>query len=450
MTMKRIVSLLLTLALLLGGISIASAEEGKIDTITVWSNDAHNKAQYEALIAEFNETIGKEKGIVIEYTVYGGDYYSSLDVALQSGEAPHIFKCNKIGQYAASGHILPLDNLPTGAELVARYAPYNAENYGEFGGLTYSVPFRVVTFGLAYNVDMFKEMGLTPPATWAEMRDVANKITDQGKGRIYGYAFPGAYTSYRYQYVIHPSAASSGVEFFDHKTGRFDFQSLEPFFGHLLGFVEDGTMFPGYLTMDDDTKRAQFSAGNVGMICIGSSDVGVFRDQFPCDFEWAVVPYPVENADSRYKYPVSPSMFYVVNSRAKEEGLEEKVMEVYNLFLSDKALVSTYENEKDNPVLGEAITSQSTREDVSPQWAAFCDMSKYCVRYPYPESDVMVEGDAYNSVFDQILARTVDVHEALAELDERYNAALDAAIAGGLKIEDYIDADYDARMAWEK
>ncbi len=121
--MKKIVCLLLSLALLLGGMSLASADEKKIDTITVWSNDAHNKAQYEALIADFNETVGKEKGIVIEYTVYGGDYYSSLDVALQSGEAPHIFKCNKIGQYAASGHILALDDLPTGAELVARYAP---------------------------------------------------------------------------------------------------------------------------------------------------------------------------------------------------------------------------------------------------------------------------------------------------------------------------------------
>ena len=448
-TMRNLLCAALAVLMTLSLLAIPSfAEESKVETVTIWSNDAHNKAQYEALINEFNETVGKEKGIVIEYTVYGGDYYSALDVALQAGEAPDIFKCNKIGQYASAGMIAALDDLPTGQALIDLYAEDNAVDYGVFNGKTYSVPFRVVTFGLAYNVDMFQEMGLTPPTTWDEMRQVAKAITDNGKGRIYGYAFPMAYTSYRYQYVIHPSAASCGAEFFNHKTGRYDFASLEPFFNHLLNIIDDGSMFPGYMTMDDDTKRAQFSAGNVGMICIGSSDVGVFRDQFPCDFDWDIVPYPVEDAENRYKYPVSPSMFYVVNSQVKEKGTEDKVMEVYNMFLSDKTLTSTFENEKDNPVLGDRITRLSTKQDVSKQWVKFCDMSKYCVRYPYPESQVMVEGDAYNAVFDRILCKTVDAHEALAELDERYNAALDKAIEDGLCIEDYIDKDYDARMAW--
>lgn len=430
--------------------SMQQSESDKVDTITVWSNDAHNKKEYEAKIHDFNETIGKEKGIIIEYTVYGGDYYNTLDVAIQADEAPHIFKCNKIGQYASSGDILALEDLPTGPELVAKYESNNAENYGEFGGKTYSVPFRVVTFGLAYNMDMFEEMGLTPPETWDEMRDVAAKITQNGNGQIYGYAFPMAYTSYRYQYVIHPSAASCGIEFFDHKTGKYNFSSLEPFFNHLLDIINDGSMFPGYMTMDDDTKRAQFSAGNVGMICIGSSDVGVFQDQFPCDFEWGIIPYPVQNANERYKYPVSPSMFYVINSKTERDGLQEKAMEVYNMFLSNDMLVTTYENEKDNPVLGEEITSQSQKTDISSQWKAFCDMSLYCIRYPYPENDVVVEGDAYNAIFDQILCQTINAHDALAELDTRYNAALEEAIANGLNIEDYIDPDYDQRMAWEK
>ena len=51
-------------------------------------------------------------------------------------------------------------------------------------------------------------------------------------------------------------------------------------------------MFPGYESMNGDTARAQFSAGNIGMIGVMSSDVTTFKNQFPCDFEWTMIPYP--------------------------------------------------------------------------------------------------------------------------------------------------------------
>ena len=49
-------------------------------------------------VENFNATKGKELGIQIELSVYGSDYYSTLDIALSADDAPHIFKCNKIPQ----------------------------------------------------------------------------------------------------------------------------------------------------------------------------------------------------------------------------------------------------------------------------------------------------------------------------------------------------------------
>ena len=72
----------------------AEAGSGDVTKITMWSNDQHDQAVYEERIKAFNETIGKEKGISVEYTVYGSDYYTTLDVAVTAGEGPDIFKCN--------------------------------------------------------------------------------------------------------------------------------------------------------------------------------------------------------------------------------------------------------------------------------------------------------------------------------------------------------------------
>ena len=139
----------------------------------------------------------------------------------------------------------------------------------------------MTTYGLACNLEIFEENGLEVPETWEEMRECAEVITDNRNGQIYGYALAMGYGSYNYFYVNLPNAASTGDEYFNHTTGKYDFASLSGFFGHLLDIINDGSMFPGFETMDGDTARAQFSAGNIGMIGVMSSDVTTFKKPVP-------------------------------------------------------------------------------------------------------------------------------------------------------------------------
>ena len=119
--------------------AVTSEEESapvEMQTVVMWSNDQHDQSVFEERIQEFNETIGKEKGIDVEYTVYGSDYYNTLDVAVSAGEGPDIFKCNKIGNYAEAGYILPWEDIPSLQPLIDRFSEYNATGYGEFSGRT--------------------------------------------------------------------------------------------------------------------------------------------------------------------------------------------------------------------------------------------------------------------------------------------------------------------------
>ena len=79
-------------------------------------------------------------------------------------------------------------------------------------------------------------------------------------------------------------------------------------------------------------------------------------------------------------------------------------------------------------------------------------MDYFCIKYPNPDSDLTIEGDTFQDVYNKILSGMVpDVDAALAELDEKYNAALDAAVAEGkVNLEDYIDPDISEKMKWVK
>ena len=73
--MKKALAFILALTMLAGLCVFAQAED--VTTIYVWSDNAHEKELRIKQVEEFNNTIGKEKGIFVEYTVYGGDYSDS-------------------------------------------------------------------------------------------------------------------------------------------------------------------------------------------------------------------------------------------------------------------------------------------------------------------------------------------------------------------------------------
>ena len=441
--MKKIIALTLCLLLLLTCVQGVMAEAKEPVTITVWSNDAHSKGVFTDFVEKFNNGPGKELGIIIDLSVYGTDYYSVLDVALTGDDAPYIFKCNKIPQYASAGKLVALEDLPGGEELIAPYKEKNSEGVGLVDGKTYALPFKATTVGLAYNMELFAKLGLEFPKTWEEMEKVVSTITENGNGMIYGYGLGMTYVSYPLFFILSPASASTGRMHFDNATGRYNFSALAPYMKHLLKIIDNGDMFPGYETMDDDTKRAQFAAGNIGMIPVFSPDVGVLTTQFPATFEWGVGPYPTETEDTRYRMYSNPSTFYVVNQRAVKDGVQEQVMAVMNALLSEENLLNLFEEEKDM-ITRDDVKAQSTKTEVSPQWKAFGDGSYRYTGFGTPDGKLQLEGDSYKDVFDKILTGLADVDAALADLDVRYNKALDEAVANGtLKIEDYIVENMD-------
>lgn len=344
--MRKIITILLALGVLLCGGCAERETDKDIKTLTVWSGDSHSKDFMLEKISEFNKTIGKENGLRIEYSVKP-NMNKLIEAALVSGTAPDLFVAgvNK-DWYINNEFIIPLNDLAGGSEYIAEYDPQllKSEMYTQ-NGKVYTVPFSTTTYGLAYNKKMFKKAGIVdengeakPPETLEEMREVAKKLTNPKK-QEYGIMFPAKWDGWYGSDINDVASVSSGVmNGYNPVTGLYEYGVFAEIMKIYMGIKADGSCFPGSEGLDNDPARAKFSMGKVGMKFVASYDYAVLTDQFPAVFDWGVAPLPVLEGYERHKAYNYVGGSYYINTQVKGEFSDEQVMLAFR-YLTDREML---------------------------------------------------------------------------------------------------------------
>jgi multiple sugar transport system substrate-binding protein len=416
-----------------------------VTTIRVWTDNASDKALREQQVARFNDGVGKEKGITIEYTVYGANYHELIRNATMSGNAPEIFRSTgeDIQQFQGAGYLVPIEDMPGGKEMIARYNPGDLmRNLQVFDGKVYSFPYSMTTFKLIINKDMFDAAGITPdkyPKTWAEVRAVAKQLTDPAKGQ-YGYVTGLQSAWVMRSYLTMPNAINTGHTGFNNEALKFQFADNRIAVEAVHGMVEDGSVFPGFEGLDADMMRARFAEGNIGMIPGASFDCGVYNTQFPAKCDWVPIDLPTnESGAPRYRDFVDASNLLTIGVAAKKNP--EKAMEVFQFFYSDENLAELYEAGLYVPFRQEAVRL-ARNEPAAKGFKEFASVPNPAISPASPENIVQVEGLTYRETLQRILSRGYSESPAqvLADLDRRYNEALTKL---GSRVEEYrMTADF--------
>lgn len=157
-------------------------------TIEFWhAMSGTNQEAVDALVEQFNTTIGTEKGITVK-PVYQGAYNdlkTKTTAALKSGSAPAVAQAypDWVAEYLQSGAVVALDEYINNKEVGITdfndiIEAYRAENSQYEGGKFYSLPFNKSTEVLYYNKTFFEANGLTVPATWEELEAVSAQIKE--------------------------------------------------------------------------------------------------------------------------------------------------------------------------------------------------------------------------------------------------------------------------------
>lgn len=406
-----------------------NAGSNEIETITIWTDSNTDKVGREEQIREFNANEGKELGIEINYQVYGQKYVDTLRIAAQAGETPEIFRSDDkwLAEFVDAGWVLPYEDLPGSEELLSRYDGMLSDQKQVFDGKTYTLPYSMTTYGFVINMDLFRQAGLTDddiPETWDEVREVAAKITEAAGGKAYGLGLSSTLWTVSSYYTF-GAGENVGHYGYNWDEKKFEYSAFNPLIKAIDQMVADGSVFPGFESLDADAIRAQFAAGTIGMMGMASFDCSAYQETFPVNFEWKITGVPKFSEEQpQYKRFGLPTNLICVGPNAMKHP--EKVMKVVEFLYDDKNLAEMYEEGVYIPLREEAI-ALATKEPTLRGFAEYATFDELFVMPPVPDAYVAVEGTTYREAITNMWTNPEldDVDAIMEDVDKRYNEALE-------------------------
>lgn len=282
--MKKLVSLLLTLAVALSLAGAAFAEEPVTITYATFSASGAQEETLKKMVEVFEE---KNPDIKVDVQLTGyDDYFTKLATTVGGGNAPDVFEMNMENflAYMLRGACADL----TGLVDPASYSEGTLSAVSSDGKL-YAVPMSFSTCVLFYNKALFDQAGLEYPDdtwTWTEAQAAAEKIRALGDD-IWGYYQPVSYNEF------YKSVKGNGGSLLNEDYTAFTVNTpenvavLEAMLARVRG--EDRVM-PNAEDMAGRGDWDLFSEGKLGMLVTGIWGFQTFTDQ--CDFDWDITVEP--------------------------------------------------------------------------------------------------------------------------------------------------------------
>ncbi len=430
---NKIISALLAVSMLgaLGGCGKKEeAVSGDVATITIWSGNSHSRDVVTSYYEEWNKTKGKELGIHVDYQVQGGDSITkNMELALQSGTAPDIVS-GSLEKLVEGGNIVALDDVPGGPEIIKQFEEKGqlTEGRHKYKGKTYTLPGGPGPQGLLYNKDLFKAAGIVdengeakPPKTWSELVECAQKLTDKSKNQ-YGIIAPLKWTGWWGSDVASPTQTLIGFQAFNPAEGKFDYSGFKVPMESWLKMFDNDSVYPGAESLDNDSARAMFAEGNIGMKFGFNFDVGVLNDQFPAKCDWGVTTYPVNEEGVSYKHRMDYGGTGFINKDSKIPY--EKILAVLADQVSKDYQKYMFEQNVAMP-LDTTVIEEANMENPKTGWVEFAkitDLSALVVRTPSAEMGGM---ENLETMFKKyVMTGEMTVDEAIKKAGENHNKGM--------------------------
>lgn len=189
-------SILIAVILLFAHLSQSSGQIPKEPVkVTFWHAMGGPRIKIlDEMISEFN----KQNPDIAVQGKFIGSYNQLNDAILRSvaeNNPPDLAQVyeNWTTQLVEIGAIVPMEEFvksPDGmsTESFKDIVPtFLRANY--YKGRLWSLPFNKSIYVLYYNADAFEEAGLSPPRTWKDFLDLANKLTRSGSETRYGFSY---------------------------------------------------------------------------------------------------------------------------------------------------------------------------------------------------------------------------------------------------------------------
>lgn len=415
----------------------SSAKQVKL---TWWTYKNSDQTFMQSYIDKFNKE--NKDGITINYVVQtSNNFRQALQLAFQSNQAPDLFTGQDLASYyVPKNEVEPLDKYIS-SSMKSRFGKYySSEGDNAVNGKIYSLPSQGITYRLMYNKDLFKQAGIAnPPATLDEMVADAKKITQMGKSQgVYGFAMNLKNTQTSMERSVNVVGMASGFRYYDYKTGKYDFTPYKPILTAFHQIVADGSMFPGYESLDIDPLRTQFINGKIGMYFGGAWEPSAYVGLNPkATTNYGAAQVPTISGVKGATF-ISGLRWLFMSSKTQNKSQVWKVMDY---FYSDD-VQADYQKQG----LGLVVIPSVTAKNIKSTLAGMNDFQPTNRDAIYPaapnESALAIQGQTFDAVFAAVIEGSSSFDKVVDGLNEKYNTALQAAIKDG-SVKDYKNASFD-------
>lgn len=340
--------------------------------------------------------------------------YQQLATSLPVGEGPDItaFATERIGSYAESGAIIPIDDIYESGKVDSSKIPTVFDENLQYNGKYYGVPVNIASLVLYYNKDIFDEAAIGYPNddwTWDDLENAALALTKDVNGEHqYGFGMATNNTIQMWPIMIW----AGGGDFI--REGKSVFNSSENVetVTRWTKLIRNDKIGPEACTgADIDTL---FSTGKLGMYFCGPWAAGTF-DAAGLNYGMSGVP-----AGPAGKATLAQGVGMYMTSSAKEEK-KEAIYDFFAYWQSVDAQVE-WSGSVGYPVANNDAASDARLAD-NEAVALFSDQVQYAHFYlqqliNFNDIDV----DIITPALEKILLEGADVQEILdgasAEMDK--------------------------------
>jgi raffinose/stachyose/melibiose transport system substrate-binding protein len=280
--------------------------------------DADALSRFEDHLADFTE----ESGVEVEVqTLDLSTMRTVLQTQLRSEEGPDVFNWGSgpgIGGALAEAGLL--------YDLTEAYEENDWEVYDfakervTYDGKVYGIPGEMETVGLYYNVAVFEELGIEPPTSLDELREVCEAIREGGLVPMAFGDQEGWEGSHLLSMALSSDLGAPGMETL--LAGEESWESPEVV--DALTFWqeanENGWLPESPTSVDYDTMTSLYISGEAAMIPTGSWFVNDLAAD--ADFESAYIPFPSPDGDGVFAAGLGSGPFVAANTGNPEGAIQ--------------------------------------------------------------------------------------------------------------------------------
>ncbi len=425
--MKKIFALLLALTMVfsLGSMALADGEEITLDVIICqygpntqeWflgsGMDGSN------FVDKFEEA---NPGIKLNLEVVSwNDVYSVADARIADG-ALDILNIDVFANYANDGLLEP----------VSQYCP--EELYGDFfpsfmdqsvvDDTVWAVPDLASARALYYNVDMFEEMDIEPPATWQELEDVSQTILDFYEGEVYPWGIDMTTDEGQAAFAYYTWGNGGGFVDADGNWALNSAENVEAI-EYAISLVNNGYTNPNPATQTRYDLQDMFAEGKLAM-CIAPNSMPTYCAAKESTVNMATAPIPANEGKEAASVGVMDRIMAFKDDTLSEEETAERdeaIGKFLEFFYAPENYVGWVSMEDFLPAVNSSVQALVEQNPAFESWLSVLDS---CQFYPTAkgEWDAVKQGVI---AAEQNALTGASVQEELDALQADIQAQADAA-----------------------